>query len=101
MKTKIIKYIDKNSRNECEIFQITNSEGEVIYERDYTSQTDSIESYIEDYLDTLFVESQESFDKLISLYDVADLLEDIEEEEEAQRMRLVLNSISKFFIKTI
>jgi hypothetical protein len=101
MKTKIIKYIDKNSRNECEIFQITNSEGEVIYERDYTSQTDSIESYIEDYLDTIFVESQESFDKLISLYDVADLLEDIEEEEEAQRMRLVLNSISKFFIKTI
>jgi hypothetical protein len=101
MKTKIIKYIDKNSKNECEIFQITNSEGEVIYERDYTSQTDSIESYIEDYLDTLFVESQESFDKLISLYDVADLLEDIEEEEEAQRMRLVLNSISKFFIKTI
>jgi hypothetical protein len=101
MKTKIINYIDKNSKNECEIFQITNSEGEVIYERDYTSQTDSIESYIEDYLDTLFVESQESFDKLISLYDVADLLEDIEEEEEAQRMRLVLNSISKFFIKTI
>jgi len=50
MKTKIIKYIDKNSKNECEIFQITNSEGEVIYERDYTSQTDSIESYIEDYL---------------------------------------------------
>ena len=62
MKTEIIKYIDSNSRNECEIFKVTTSDGHLFYERDYTSQTDSIETYFEDFLDYL----KQQFKNLLS-----------------------------------
>jgi hypothetical protein len=101
MKTEIIKYIDGHSGNQCEIFRLTNANGEVLHERDYTSQTQDVEHYFEDFLEPLFLEAEQSFDKLISLYDVADLLEDNGEEKEAEKMRSALNLISKFFIKII
>lgn len=101
MKTEIIKYIDGHSGNQCEIFKLTNSNGEVLHERDYTSQTQNVENYFEDFLEPLFLEAEESFNKLVSLYDVADLLEDSGDEKEAEKMRLALNSIAKFFVKII
>jgi hypothetical protein len=99
MKTEVIEYTDANSGNRCEIFKVTTSDGHTFYERDYTSQTDSIETYFEDFLEPLFLEAEESFNKLVSLYDVADLLEDSGDEKEAEKMRLALNSIAKFLRK--
>jgi hypothetical protein len=101
MKTEIIKYTDKNSGNQCEIFRLTKTNGEVLHERDYTSQTEDVENYFEDFLEPLFLEAEQSFDKLISLYDVADLLEAMASDKEADEMRSALNLISKFFIKII
>jgi len=101
MKTEIIKYIDGHSGNQCEIFRLTNTNGEVLHERDYTSQTENVENYFEDFLEPLFLEAEQSFDKLISLYDVADLLEAMASDKEAEEMRSALNLISKFFIKII
>ena len=47
---KVEEYIDKNSGNICELFQVV-SEGSLVYERDYGSVGSGIKQYIEDYLD--------------------------------------------------
>jgi len=51
MRTKqfiIEEYVDNNSKNTCEIFSVTINNHKV-YERDYGSQTEDIQDYIEDY----------------------------------------------------
>lgn len=40
--------------------------------------------------------NKQAFEKLISLYDVCDQLQDINEEETAQQMRQTLNELSQF-----
>ena len=44
----IEEYVDKNSKNICESFSVTINDNKV-YERDYGSQTEHIQEYIEDY----------------------------------------------------
>jgi|TARA_R110002126_G_scaffold4749_1_gene24705 hypothetical protein len=44
----IEEYVDKNSKNMCEMFSVIINENKV-YERDYGSQTERIQEYIEDY----------------------------------------------------
>ena len=44
----IEEYVDKNSKNICEMFSVIINENKV-YERDYGSQTERIQEYIEDY----------------------------------------------------
>jgi hypothetical protein len=44
----IEEYVDKNSKNICEMFSVTINDNKV-YERDYGSQTERIQEYIEDY----------------------------------------------------
>jgi hypothetical protein len=44
----IEEYVDKNSKNICEMFSVTINDNKV-YERDYGSQTECIQEYIEDY----------------------------------------------------
>lgn len=51
MNIAIVEYEDKNSGNQCERFRLTNSKGELVYERDYGSQTQSIEEYFDDFLE--------------------------------------------------
>ena len=51
MRTKqfiIEEYVDNNSKNMCEIFSVTINNHKV-YERDYGSQTEDMQDYIEDY----------------------------------------------------
>lgn len=43
-------------------------------------------------------EVQEVFDKLVSLYDTADFLEDSGEEQEAQKVRDTLDLVSSFLV---
>lgn len=43
-------------------------------------------------------EVQEVFDKLVSLYDTADFLEDSGEDEEAQKVRATLDLVSSFLV---
>jgi hypothetical protein len=40
--------------------------------------------------------NQQAFEKLISLYDICDLLQDINEEQTAEEMRETLNKLSAF-----
>jgi hypothetical protein len=40
--------------------------------------------------------NKQAFEKLISLYDVCDYLQDINEEETAEKMRDTLNKLSQF-----
>ncbi len=40
--------------------------------------------------------NKQAFEKLISLYDICDYLQDINEEETAQQMRETLNKLSQF-----
>jgi hypothetical protein len=44
----IEEYVDKNSKNMCEMFSVIINKNKV-YERDYGSQTERIQEYIEDY----------------------------------------------------
>ena len=44
------------------------------------------------------MEVQEVFDKLVSLYDTADFLEDSGEEQEAQKVRETLDLVSSFLV---
>ena len=44
----IEEYVDNNSKNICEMFSVTINNNKV-YERDYGSQTEDIQDYIEDY----------------------------------------------------
>jgi|688.fasta_scaffold1107945_2 hypothetical protein len=44
----IEEYVDKNSKNICEMFSVIINDNKV-YERDYGSQTERIQEYIEDY----------------------------------------------------
>jgi hypothetical protein len=45
---KVEEYTDRNSSNDCELFQVV-VDGDLVYERDYGSQTSDIKEYIEDY----------------------------------------------------
>ncbi len=45
---KVEEYTDRNSSNDCELFQVM-VDGDLVYERDYGSQTSDIKEYIEDY----------------------------------------------------
>lgn len=45
----IEEYVDNNSKNTCEIFYVIINNNKV-YERDYGSQTEDIQDYIEDYI---------------------------------------------------
>ena len=47
---KIEEYVDGNSGNVCELFQVI-SDGTLVYERDYGSVGSGIKEYIEDYLE--------------------------------------------------
>jgi hypothetical protein len=49
--------------------------------------------------DTITNEPKKAFEDLISLYDVADDLENNGQDEDAIKMRTKLNSISNFFVK--
>lgn len=51
MNIAVVEYIDGNSGNQCERFRLTNSKGELVYERDYGSQTQSLEEYFDDFLE--------------------------------------------------
>jgi hypothetical protein len=42
------------------------------------------------------MENKQAFEKLISLYDICDLLQDINEEETAEEMRETLNKLSAY-----
>jgi hypothetical protein len=44
----IEEYVDKNSKNICEMFSVIINDNKV-YERDYGSQTERIQEYIEEY----------------------------------------------------
>jgi len=45
---KVEEYTDRNSNNDCELFQVM-VDGDLVYERDYGSQTSDIKEYIDDY----------------------------------------------------
>jgi hypothetical protein len=45
---KVEEYTDRNSSNDCELFQVM-VDGDLVYERDYGSQTSDIKEYIDDY----------------------------------------------------
>jgi len=45
---KVEEYTDSNSNNDCELFQVM-VDGDLVYERDYGSQTSDIKEYIDDY----------------------------------------------------
>jgi hypothetical protein len=47
---KVEEYIDRNSGNVCELFQVV-VDGILIYERDYGSVSSGIKEYVQDYLD--------------------------------------------------
>lgn len=51
MNIAIVEYEDQNSGNQCERFRLTNSKGELVYERDYGSCTQSVEEYFDDFLE--------------------------------------------------
>ena len=51
MNIAVVEYEDQNSGNQCERFRLTNSKGELVYERDYGSCTQSIDEYFEDFLE--------------------------------------------------
>lgn len=51
MNIAVVEYIDGNSGNQCERFRLTNSKGELVYERDYGSLTQSVEEYFDDFLE--------------------------------------------------
>jgi hypothetical protein len=51
MNIAIVEYKDQNSGNQCERFRLTNSKGELVYERDYGSCTQSIDEYFDDFLE--------------------------------------------------
>jgi hypothetical protein len=51
MNIAVVEYTDKNSGNQCERFRLTNSKGELVYERDYGSCTQDVEEYFDDFLE--------------------------------------------------
>lgn len=51
MNIAVVEYIDGNSGNQCERFRLTNSKGELVYERDYGSLTKNVEEYFDDFLE--------------------------------------------------
>lgn len=51
MNISVVEYEDQNSGNQCERFRLTNSKGELVYERDYGSLTQSVDEYFDDFLE--------------------------------------------------
>jgi hypothetical protein len=51
MNIAVVEYVDGNSGNDCERFRLTNSKGELVYERDYGSCTQSVDEYFDDFLE--------------------------------------------------
>lgn len=51
MNISVVEYEDQNSGNQCERFRLTNSKGELVYERDYGSCTQSVDEYFDDFLE--------------------------------------------------
>jgi hypothetical protein len=48
----IEEYLDNNSKNTCEIFSVRINNNKV-YERDYGSQTEEIQDYIDGYINLI------------------------------------------------
>ena len=48
---------------------------------------------------TMAKETKKVWEELISLYDIADQLEDNGQEEDAEEVRIKLNNITNFFVK--
>ena len=48
----IEEYLDNNSKNTCEIFSVIINNDKV-YERDYGSQTEEIQDYIDGYINLI------------------------------------------------
>lgn len=48
----IEEYVDNNSKNTCEIFSVIINNNKV-YERDYGSQTEEIQDYIDGYINLI------------------------------------------------
>ena len=48
LKFIVSEYVDNNSKNICEMFSVIIDDNKV-YERDYGSQTERIQDYINDY----------------------------------------------------
>ena len=50
-------------------------------------------------IETMAKETKKVWEELISLYDIADQLEDNGQEEDAEEVRIKLNNITNFFVK--